>query len=354
MAFTKISDVDLKSRGATTLPNQPTISAQELKEEFDAPAKEIVAPKFNNLIDELEASTGAASLGAVAPTGFTGANIQALLNALASAVKTIEAYQVGATPPPGTTGDNVQSIINEINTSITNIQADITDLNAKKHTHPNKAVIDKFSEVGGDPYYDGNPIGGGGSVTVDSELSPTSTNPVQNKVITNTLNSMGSPSDIATAVANTHNHSNKALLDTYTQTESDLADAVAKKHTHSNKSTLDKLSEDPNTGNPTFNGNTIPTSGQTGGLQKFIESDIAPHTGWSAGSVGELRYEEQSDGSRHKYRYENGAWTRVFDITVHAEGSPATNVPLTDIVITSVDIGEGVSLDPGTIVLVVE
>jgi hypothetical protein len=31
-----------------------------------------------------------------------------------------------------------------------------------------------------------------------------------------------------------HDHSNKALLDTYTQTEANLADAVAKKHQHSN------------------------------------------------------------------------------------------------------------------------
>ena len=36
-----------------------------------------------------------------------------------------------------------------------------------------------------------------------------------------------------------HTHSNKALLDTYTQTEVNLADAVAKKHEHTNKSVLD-------------------------------------------------------------------------------------------------------------------
>lgn len=38
-----------------------------------------------------------------------------------------------------------------------------------------------------------------------------------------------------------HSHSNKALLDTYTQTEANLADAVSKKHTHSNKSVLDGI-----------------------------------------------------------------------------------------------------------------
>lgn len=39
-----------------------------------------------------------------------------------------------------------------------------------------------------------------------------------------------------------HAHLNKALLDTYTQTEADLADAVAKKHVHENKSVLDGIS----------------------------------------------------------------------------------------------------------------
>lgn len=36
-----------------------------------------------------------------------------------------------------------------------------------------------------------------------------------------------------------HTHTNKALLDTYTQTEANLADAVNKKHSHSNKALLD-------------------------------------------------------------------------------------------------------------------
>lgn len=38
-----------------------------------------------------------------------------------------------------------------------------------------------------------------------------------------------------------HSHSNKSLLDTYTQTEANLADAVSKKHSHSNKSVLDGI-----------------------------------------------------------------------------------------------------------------
>lgn len=38
-----------------------------------------------------------------------------------------------------------------------------------------------------------------------------------------------------------HTHTNKDLLDTYTQTEENLADAVAKKHEHANATELDKI-----------------------------------------------------------------------------------------------------------------
>lgn len=41
--------------------------------------------------------------------------------------------------------------------------------------------------------------------------------------------------------AASHTHSNKALLDTYTQTEENLDDAVAKKHEHTNKTVLDGI-----------------------------------------------------------------------------------------------------------------
>lgn len=40
-----------------------------------------------------------------------------------------------------------------------------------------------------------------------------------------------------------HTHINKALLDTYTQTEENLADAVAKKHSHTNAAELNKIAD---------------------------------------------------------------------------------------------------------------
>ena len=48
---------------------------------------------------------------------------------------------------------------------------------------------------------------------------------------------------VATLEGASHTHDNKALLDTYAQTETDLADAVAKKHDHVNKSILDTITD---------------------------------------------------------------------------------------------------------------
>lgn len=46
-----------------------------------------------------------------------------------------------------------------------------------------------------------------------------------------------------TAEGKAHTHTNKALLDTYTQTEENLADAVSKKHSHANAAELAKIAD---------------------------------------------------------------------------------------------------------------
>lgn len=50
--------------------------------------------------------------------------------------------------------------------------------------------------------------------------------------------------DIDALQADTHTHTNKTLLDSYTQTEANLADAVAKKHSHANATVLDGISSE--------------------------------------------------------------------------------------------------------------
>lgn len=48
---------------------------------------------------------------------------------------------------------------------------------------------------------------------------------------------------VTTLEGASHTHANKALLDTYTQTEANLADAVAKKHVHANATELNKIAD---------------------------------------------------------------------------------------------------------------
>ena len=179
MSFSKITNTELNNVGATTLPNQPTISATALKQKFDEPAKNLIAPKFNNLVDELGATSAATNLGAVSPPN-----------------------RAAATP--------VQGVMNNISSDLDSAQGDIANLQVTEHTHTNKALLDTYTQT---------------------------------------------EADLAQAVADDHTHSNKALLDTYTQTEADIAQAIADDHTHSNKTVLDKLSDSG--GNLEYDGQSI-------------------------------------------------------------------------------------------------
>jgi hypothetical protein len=47
--------------------------------------------------------------------------------------------------------------------------------------------------------------------------------------------------NLANAVNNTHTHSNKSLLDSYTNSNSNISSAISNSHSHSNKSYLDSI-----------------------------------------------------------------------------------------------------------------
>jgi len=80
MAFTKIESTDLNGVGVIGLPDQPGLSAAAMQAKFEETARSVIVPKHNGLIDELEDTTAAASIGAVAPTGRTGDTVQEILD----------------------------------------------------------------------------------------------------------------------------------------------------------------------------------------------------------------------------------------------------------------------------------
>ena len=54
MDFTKITEEDLLNKGVFGLPDTPDLSTQDMQEKFDEISKDVIIPKINALIDELE------------------------------------------------------------------------------------------------------------------------------------------------------------------------------------------------------------------------------------------------------------------------------------------------------------
>lgn len=81
---------------------------------------------------------------------------------------------------------------------------------------------------------------------------------------------------ITTLEGKAHEHTNKALLDTYTQTEADLADAVTKKHEHSNKTVLDGITAEKVTAwdkvSEKANDSDLATIAKTGNVNDLVQT----------------------------------------------------------------------------------
>lgn len=82
------------------------------------------------------------------------------------------------------------------------------------------------------------------------------------------------------ASAANHGHENKALLDTYTQTEENLADAVAKKHAHANAEELDKIAIGDKAKWDAAQANAEATAAAE--LKKVVDGTIAQNTAAAA------------------------------------------------------------------------
>lgn len=64
MAFTKITDGDLKDKGVIGLPDTPGLSTSEMQAKFEQTAREVIVPKFNQLVDDLSNPSAASQIGA--------------------------------------------------------------------------------------------------------------------------------------------------------------------------------------------------------------------------------------------------------------------------------------------------
>ena len=129
MAFTKITENDTINKGVIGLPDTPNLSTSEMQAKFEELSNDVIIPKFNNLVDELEAKSAAGNIGATIPSGINAEseNVQAVLNGIAEKAHTHEKSD-----------------------------SELTDAVTKAHEHSNKSVIDKFTEnESGVPLYNG-------------------------------------------------------------------------------------------------------------------------------------------------------------------------------------------------------
>ena len=69
MAFTRITDAELKGKGVIGQPDVPGLSSLEMQKSVEQVVREVAIPGTNRLIGELEAEGGAASLGSAVPAG---------------------------------------------------------------------------------------------------------------------------------------------------------------------------------------------------------------------------------------------------------------------------------------------
>ena len=90
--------------------------------------------------------------------------------------------------------------------------------------------------------------------------------------VTDFQTAVSSNSDVSANTSARHTHSNKALLDTYTQTETDLADAVSKKHARAHDLTS---SADHNPATGTNKGKYLKTNATTGNPELVSLSTVA-------------------------------------------------------------------------------
>lgn len=103
MAFAKISEQELGAVGVELLDDQPEMQPDAMKAKFEETAKQLLAPKHNTLVEQLEAETAAASLGAAVPTGLSGQTAKTVQAVLAALMAYIQAHEQKDDNPHGVT-----------------------------------------------------------------------------------------------------------------------------------------------------------------------------------------------------------------------------------------------------------
>lgn len=84
MALKKITNADTAGKGNVGQPDTPALTTTEMQEQMDS-LPNLIIEFYNELVDKLSDTTGAAQIGAEIPTGISAlGNVQSILNAYAT------------------------------------------------------------------------------------------------------------------------------------------------------------------------------------------------------------------------------------------------------------------------------
>ena len=231
MAFTRIDRADYNGKGVIGLPDAPQLSTNAMQEKFEEISLDVIIPKHNTLIDELESATGASNIGT--KNGNVQSEIDAFDGKIATFNGDISQLKSDMTQAQGDIA-TLQSGVNANKTDITALQSDNTTNKADIAT--NKANITTLQNE--------NTTNKANITKNANDISA-----LQTSVTTNANNIASLQSD------NTANKADIASL------KSDNVTLKGKAHVHANKGVIDALSKDSATGNLMFEGNPISGGG---------------------------------------------------------------------------------------------
>lgn len=97
MAFAKITDGDLQNKGVIGLPDTPGLSTSEMQAKFEQTAREVIVPKFNQLVDDLSNPSAASQIGTNGKNRTVQGHIDNLENPHNVTAEQVGAYTKGQT-----------------------------------------------------------------------------------------------------------------------------------------------------------------------------------------------------------------------------------------------------------------
>ena len=237
MAFTRIDKADYNGKGVIGLPDAPQLSTNAMQEKFEEISLDVIIPKHNTLIDELESATGASNIGT------KNGNVQSEIDAFDGKVA-------------GFNGD-----ISQLKSDMTQAQGDIATLQSGVNT--NKTDIAALQSD---------------NTTNKADIATNKANitTLQNENTTNKANITKNANDISALQTSVTTNANNiaSLQNDNTTNKADIASLKSdnvtlkgKAHVHTNKGVIDALSKDSATGNLMFEGN--PISGGSGNADTY-------------------------------------------------------------------------------------